>query len=88
MAEPRRLGVDQGDETAAVDDAGPALENPGRFETTMLTARAPEGAGERLRDGVQRRAYSPRVLQSIRMMATRVMVAAILRLAESGPQRP
>jgi hypothetical protein len=51
---------------------------------------------ERLRDGVQRRAYSPRVLHLTEVMATgiltgvmatQIMVAAILRLGESGPQR-
>jgi len=82
-----RRGVHQGREAAAVHDAGPALQDSRRLETAVLTAREREGAIERLRDGVQRRPYSPRVLQSMPMMATRVMVAAILRLGESGPQR-
>jgi hypothetical protein len=68
-------------------DAGPALQGSWRFETAVLTTPEREGAIERLRDGVQRRPYSPRVLQSMQMMATRVMVAAILRLGEKGPQR-
>jgi len=39
-----------------VDDAGPALQDSWRLETTVLTAREREGAIECLRDGVQRRA--------------------------------
>jgi len=85
-----------------VHDAGPALKRLRRFESPVRTAREREGAIERLGDRVQRRAYSPCVLHSTKIMATkimatgimareivvtRVMVTAILRLGESGPQR-
>src|SRR5207247_7773403 len=52
-AEPSRRVIHEGDEAAAVHDAGPALKLPGRLEMTVGAAHEREGAIECLRDGVQ-----------------------------------
>jgi hypothetical protein len=94
-AEPYRGGVYQPNEAAAVHDPGPALKRLRRLEPAAPCLRHLKRVLERLRDGVQRRAYSPRVLHLAGVMATEiltgvmatlVMVPAILRVGESGLQ--
>jgi hypothetical protein len=70
-----------------VHDAGPALKRLRRLEPAATCLRHVKSLFEHLLNGVQWRAYSPRVLHLMGVMATHVMVAAILRLGESGSQR-
>ena len=84
-AEPRRRRVHECDDAAAVHDAGPALKR--LAAPRACRARRPRARGaciERLRDGVQRRAYSRACYTRRESLATRVMGAAILRLGETG----
>ena len=67
-------------------DAGPALKRLWGLEPAAPGLGQTQSLFEYLLDGVQRRAYSPRVLHLTGIMATQVMVAAILRAGESGPQ--
>ena len=67
-------------------DVGPALKRFRGLEPAASCLRHVKSLFEHLLNGVQRRAYSPRVLHLRGVMATQVMVAAILRVGESGPQ--
>ena len=69
-------------------DARPALKQPRRLEPAGAGAGKVQGLREGARDGVRRQGYAERVLHSTRIMtAPGIMVAAILRRGESGPQR-
>jgi hypothetical protein len=71
-----------------VHDARPALKLPRRLDLAGAGAGEAQSLLEGARDGVRRQGYAERVLHSTRIMtATGIMLAAILRRGESGPQR-
>ena len=69
-------------------DARPGLKAARRLEPAAPIAGERERPAEGRFDGVQREPYATCMLEWARMRAARAMVAAILRLGETEPQRP